>query len=66
MTQQNLPVMSSDHQDPIGTQVSQAHVTRVACNLFSHKSVSRYRRPWKPPGGGGGTPHTKGDARRKF
>ena len=56
MTQQNLPVMRSDDRDPIGTQASQAHVTRVACNLFSHKSVSRYRRPLKP----GGTPHTKG------
>ena len=38
MTQQNLPVMSSDDQDPIGTQASQAHVTRVECS--SHKRVS--------------------------
>ena len=50
MTQQNRPVMRSDDQDPIGTQASQAHVTRVTCNLFSHKSVSRYRRPLKPGG----------------
>ena len=63
MTQQNRPVMRSDDQDPIGTQASPAHVTRVACNLFSHKSVSRYRRPLKP--GGNSAYERGGDASRK-